>query len=143
MERAILERIKQNDQVTFGILKLPWTWNGQGFTQCYTMELPWLENQNDISCIPVGVYPLVPVFSQTFGNILWVQNVPGRSLIRVHAGNKTRHTHGCVLTGMETGTVKGEPFIFRSRDALRLIVNAVQDLYDGGEECELEVIENV
>lgn len=139
MERAILYRDIQDDLVTFGTLKLPWTWDGESMVQCRTMELPWRNNETNISCIPKGIYPLVPVYSNTFGHILWIQNVPGRSLIRIHAGNRPSHTHGCVLTGLATGTVKGDPFIFNSRDALRLIVNNIQALYDGGEECEIEV----
>jgi len=141
MERALLYRNFQNDRVTFGVLKLPWTWDGSSLVKCCTLELPWLNNQPNISCIPGGLYGLEPVYSTTFGHILAVSGIEGRSLVRVHAGNHTGHTHGCILTGKRTGTYQGRPFIFNSRDALRVIVSHVQALYDQGETCELEVLD--
>lgn len=134
MERAILHRNISNDEVTFGTLELPWSG-----VKCKTLELPWRDNAPNISCIPEGVYGLSPVYSNTFGSILAVTGIPDRSLVRVHAGNHVGHTHGCILTGKRIGRFKDRPFIFNSRDALRVVVSNVQALYDQGEECELEV----
>ncbi len=134
METATLIRDISNDAVTFGKLSLPWC-----DVECRTLELPWRDNANNVSCIPEGVYGLEPVYSRTFGHILAVLGVPDRSLVRVHAGNHTGHTHGCILTGKRIGTFQGRPFIFNSRDALRVIVSNVQALYGQGGECQLEV----
>lgn len=131
---AVLTRHIEIDEVTFGTLSLPWC-----NVTCKTLELPWRDNQPSVSCIPDGVYSLSPVYSRTFGHILAVQGVPGRSLIRVHAGNRARDTHGCILTGKSLGRVQGEPFIFNSRDALRVVVSNVQAVYDSGDDCQLEV----
>ena len=134
METAVLVRDQQTDEVTFGTLTLPWCG-----VECRTLELPWRDNQNSISCIPDGIYGLEPVYSRTFGHILSVRDVPSRSLVRVHAGNHTGHTHGCILTGKSIGSFRGRPFIFNSRDALRVVVSQVQALYDSGGQCRLEV----
>jgi len=134
MQMATLIRDMADAEVTFGVLSLPWC-----DVKIRTLELPWRDNANSVSCIPGGLYGLAPVYSRTFGHILAVRNVPERSLVRVHAGNHTGHTHGCILTGKRTGTFQGRPFIFNSRDALRVIVSNVQALYAQGGECQLEV----
>ena len=134
METATLIRDISNAEVTFGTLSLPWC-----DVECRTLELPWRDNASNVSCIPEGTYGLAPVYSRTFGHILAVRDVPDRALIRVHAGNHTGHTHGCILTGKRIGSLQSRPFIFNSRDALRVIVSNVQALYDQGGECQLEV----
>lgn len=134
VQSATLTRIEQNEDVTFGRLELPWCG-----VSCCTLELPWRDNQSNISCIPEGIYALTPVYSRTFGSILAVGGVPERTLVRVHSGNHTGHTHGCILTGKRTGSFQGRPFIFNSRDALRVVLSNVQALYDQGGECQLEV----
>jgi hypothetical protein len=76
--------------------------------KCRTLELPDLDNQRNISCIPEGHYDVSPVYSQTFGHIYGVEDVPNRSLIRIHQGNyagsinpRTGHSdiRGCILVG--------------------------------------------
>jgi hypothetical protein len=135
VQTATLTRTAMTDDVTFGKLSLPWC-----DVTCMTLELPWRDNASNISCIPEGIYDLSPVHSRTFGSILAVDGVPSRSLVRVHAGNHTGHTHGCILTGKRIGHLKGRPFIFNSRDALRVIVSQVRALYDSGDSCQLEVL---
>tara|TARA_R110002051_G_scaffold119351_1_gene192834 strand:+ start:1055 stop:1489 length:435 start_codon:yes stop_codon:yes gene_type:complete len=84
---------------------------------CRTLELPWLDNQTNISCIPEGHYDVDPVTSQTFGRIYAVNEVPGRSLIRIHQGNyagsinpRTGHSdiRGCILVGKEFVDISGD-----------------------------------
>tara|TARA_R110002167_G_scaffold181421_1_gene381717 strand:+ start:860 stop:1294 length:435 start_codon:yes stop_codon:yes gene_type:complete len=85
--------------------------------KCRTLELPWLDNQTNISCIPEGFYDTDPVYSQTFGSIYAVNDVPGRSLIRIHQGNyagsinpRTGHSdiRGCILVGKEFIDISGD-----------------------------------
>ena len=65
-----------------------------------TLEDPWRNNQPNVSCIPLGTYPVTLSFSQHFGRLMpEIQNVPGREFIRIHGGNTTADTHGCVLVG--------------------------------------------
>lgn len=85
--------------------------------KCRTLELPWLDNQTNISCIPEGHYDTDPIYSQTFGSIYAVNDVPGRSLIRIHQGNyagsinpRTGHSdiRGCILVGKEFIDISGD-----------------------------------
>lgn len=66
---------------------------------CYTLELPWKNNNTNISCIPTGVYHMVRRFSEKYGSHWWVQNVPDRNMILIHKGNYNTDTHGCILIG--------------------------------------------
>ena len=55
-----------------------------------------LENADYI--IPEGRYELALTMSPKFGVVLpLLENVPGRSGIRIHTGTKPEHSKGCVL----------------------------------------------
>lgn len=64
-----------------------------------TLELPYLDNKQSISCIPEGEYTCVPWRSNRFGNVIKVLDVPGRFDILFHSGNSPKDTHGCILVG--------------------------------------------
>ena len=64
---------------------------------CHTMELPWLKNNVNVSCIHGGVYQIKPVISEKFGNTYKITNVIGRTHILFHKGNTTHDTEGCIL----------------------------------------------
>lgn len=64
---------------------------------CFTIELPWRNNQRHISCIPEGVYPLALRFSERHHYHLQVKDVPGRSLILIHKANDAlKDLQGCI-----------------------------------------------
>ena len=79
-----------------------------GNFKCKTLELAWRDNANKISCIPEGVYTVVPRHSAKYGRHLHITNVPNRSFVLIHWGNyagsinpKTLQSdiRGCVLVG--------------------------------------------
>lgn len=64
---------------------------------CFTIELPWLQNQHNISCIPEGRYELRKRFVQKFGLHLLVVDVPERSWILIHpASDAKTQLKGCI-----------------------------------------------
>ncbi len=68
-----------------------------GKTICFTIELPWLQNQHNISCIPEGRYELRKRFVQKFGLHLLVVDVPERSWILIHpASDAKTQLKGCI-----------------------------------------------
>jgi hypothetical protein len=67
--------------------------------KCFTLELPDLNNQRRISCIPEGTYNLKLHNSPKFKQVYWVQDVPGRSEILIHSGNYVSQILGCILVG--------------------------------------------
>lgn len=76
---------------------------------CYTIELPWLNNAPNRSCIPEGTYVLRKRYSNKFRWHIIVMDVPGRSYILIHPANHAlRELKGCIapvylLTGPGTG----------------------------------------
>jgi len=69
--------------------------------ECKTLELPWLDNSKQISCIPAGTYQVRKHNSPTFGKVFHVTGVPGRSEILIHKGNFNKDTKGCILVGKD------------------------------------------
>lgn len=64
---------------------------------CYSIELPWLDNKQRVSCIPEGKYELTKRYSQRFGWHLLVNNVVNRSYILIHAYNDAlKESKGCI-----------------------------------------------
>lgn len=67
---------------------------------CAMLELPWRGNANDISSIPAGIYPVAFNMSPRFKERLWeIQQVPGRSGVRIHVANYARQLEGCLAPG--------------------------------------------
>ena len=56
----------------------------------FTIELPWIDNLKNKSCIPEGTYNLKARFSQKFNNHLILENVANRNLILIHPANNAR-----------------------------------------------------
>lgn len=67
--------------------------------KCCTLELAWLRNAVNISCIPSGIYKCKKIASTSLGECFEIQNVPNRTFIRGHAGNFTSDILGCILFG--------------------------------------------
>lgn len=76
---------------------------------CYSIELPWKNNQHRISCIPEGRYELTKRYSQRFGWHLLVNGVTERSYILIHAFNDAlKESKGCIApVSICTGEGKG------------------------------------
>jgi hypothetical protein len=66
---------------------------------CYTLELPWLWNQRNVSCIPNGRYFGRLRYDKADAWRIQLIGVRGRSGIQIHIGNYPRDTQGCVLVG--------------------------------------------
>jgi hypothetical protein len=106
---------------------------------CDTLELPWVDNQRNISCIPEGVYPVrlrLPRESASRDYLhLLIQDVPNRDLVLVHIGNKSSDSRGCVLVGLGSK----QDFVSNSRLAMDLLIKEILNL--GGENINL-IIKN-
>lgn len=70
-----------------------------GDFKCFTLELPWRDNETNVSSIPVGEYNFSFRSSSRNGWVLELQNVPDRTNIQIHSGNFIRNTKGCILVG--------------------------------------------
>jgi hypothetical protein len=98
-----------------------------GDKRFFTLELPWRDNQKNISCIPAGEYDVTIRISPRFGRVYWVLKVEGRTYILIHSGNwagdvskdLNTHTNGCILLGMKRGYLAGQRAVLMSRTAIR------------------------
>ena len=82
----------------------------------FTIELPWLENIRNKSCIPEATYILKARFSKKFNHHLVLENVDHRNLILMHPANHAKtELRGCIapvtyLTGIGKG-LKSKPLL--------------------------------
>lgn len=81
----------------------------EGFN-CKTLERPWRNNKNNISCIPKGEYLVKWTWSPKFMRYTYeLQRVPNRTGIRIHKGNYFFSVEGCILLGDKYGDLNGDP----------------------------------
>lgn len=86
---ALIRDIK-GDKAILGKLYL------NGAIVCYTLE-------NAAKAIPTGVYLVQNSMSPKFKRelpLLWNSNVPASRGIRIHVGNTSKSSSGCILVGM-------------------------------------------
>ncbi len=104
---------------------------------CFTIELPWKDNQRNISCIPEGCYEVVPRFSRRFKNHLHVLNVTGRSLILIHPANDAlRDLEGCIAPVSQlSGIGKG----WSSKVALGKLLSICHQAYERKQNIHLTI----
>ncbi|WP_209391140.1 MULTISPECIES: DUF5675 family protein [unclassified Chryseobacterium] len=83
---------------------------------CRTIELPWRDNQRQISCIPEGKYRMAKRYSHKFGWHLEIVDVKDRNQILVHpANNAAKELKGCIapvthISGAGMGTLSRQAF---------------------------------
>ena len=121
-----LIRTTPNDFAIFGLLTV------DGQSSIYTLERQGVQ-------IPLGTYPIEITASQDLtcrcpdGKISHLlpllDNVPGRSAIRIHGGNWPRDSEGCILVGLQ----KGAGMIMQSQAALTPLVAQIRQALDSGD----------
>lgn len=121
MRQATLTRLDQGDQGTFGRLVAD-----SGLT-LYTGELPWRDNQPELSCIPTGVYTVVWTYSNAFRRFMYlITGVEKRAGCRVHPANfmgdvtkgYRAQLHGCIVLGERLGIMGGQKAVLIAAPAV-------------------------
>lgn len=95
---------------------------------CNTIELPWLRNQRNISCIPEGRYELKKRVTKKRGQHILVVNVKGRDGILIHpANNALKELRGCIapVTTL-TGPGKGSQSRLANERLKALVLEALE-----------------
>ena len=111
MNKITLTRIRSEDNHTVGILEAV----GEKF---YTLEKPWKENEQNVSCVPAGFYEFGPFDGNKYKKVWEIKDVPDRSFILLHAGNIVEHTQGCVLVGLGLHTDTKGTSVVESKAAI-------------------------
>lgn len=89
----------------------------EGKVICNTIELPWMNNETKVSCIPEGKYFIRKRFSKKFKWHLELIEVKNRSLILFHpANNALKELNGCIapvtkISGAGLGLLSRKAFI--------------------------------
>lgn len=95
---------------------------------CNTIELPWLQNQRNVSCIPEGRYELRMRATAKRGKHLLVLNVKGRDGILIHPANDaSKELRGCIapVTTL-TGPGKGSQSRLANEKLKALVLEALE-----------------
>ena len=95
-------------------------------TTFFTGELPWDNNKNRTSSIPVGTYICKWILSPKHGHCYQVTNVPNRDMIEIHSANfmgdvsqgKISQLLGCIALGLNIGPLEGQQAVLQSKVAI-------------------------
>lgn len=126
-----LIRVSLTDAATFGVLL------SGGVPFAVTLELPWKNNQNSISCIPAAVYTCKRFHSEKHPNTFQVMNVPGREAILFHIANRVRDLKGCIGVAEKFEPLDGELAVQESSQGFAEFLR----ITDGFDEFELEIVD--
>jgi hypothetical protein len=129
----VLRRTQQLANCTLGQMTL------DDGTLIYSLELPWKDNQKDVSCVPLGTYKLIPYTSPKHDSTWYLENeelgVGGagaqRSFCEIHSANWVSQLEGCIALGLEDAPMynpqEGEivPAVEQSALAINRIKNVL------------------
>ena len=107
--KAVITRDKLQEAQTLGTLVLKDD-EGNKLFSCKTLELPWLDNKRNESCIPLGDYKVAPRQSARYNKHYHIQDVPGRSFVLIHIGNFNTQTKGCILVGEKLADINADGY---------------------------------
>ena len=94
--------------------------------ECYTLEDVVRKGAkvNGQTAIPTGTYNLIINHSNRFNRDLpLLENVPNFTGVRIHSGNTSANTEGCILVGT---TWSGKDFIGNSRVAFNKLFDKLK-----------------
>lgn len=88
------------------------------------------------TAIPRGTYKIVIDYSNRFKRSLpRLLNVPGFEGIRIHSGNTSADTEGCILVGLS----RSGSSITESRAAFNVLFAKLKEAFETGEQITIEV----
>jgi hypothetical protein len=122
--KLVLKRFEYANTYTIGKLYI------DGIYQCYTLEDvvrkgPKIDGK---TAIPAGTYSVIIDHSNRFNRDLpHILDVPEFTGVRIHSGNTSEQTEGCLLVGT---TWEGKDFIGNSKLAFEALFKKLQGAKD-------------
>ena len=99
MKTIKIVRDWQDDNQTLGKCTI-YDENNKPIFSSVSLERGWRGNQKNISCVPLGRYPLLLEYSHRFKMDLWeLKNVPNRLECKFHSSNFWFQLNGCIALG--------------------------------------------
>ena len=101
--------------------------------QFFTLELPYLNNEQNISAIHPGLYKAKKYLSPKFQReVILLEGVPNRSWIEFHTGNYTSQIEGCILPGdgIKYLNSDGIPDVTNSTKTLDKLLSMLPDEFE-------------
>lgn len=124
MKTLNITRWKMSD-CTLGILTY-------GEFKCFTLELPWKNNERNISCIPAAeAYIGKKHKSPLNGDCIAINNVLNRTHIQIHSANFIRQLRGCIAVGDSIKFLDGNniPDVTNSRNTLKALLAVLPETF--------------
>jgi hypothetical protein len=113
---------------------------------CYTLEDKVREIPNKPvsewkkireTAIPYGIYKLILDLSTRFKKIMpHILNVPGFEGVRIHSGNTSLDTEGCLLVG----STKSADFVGNSKTTFTALFTKLETAFNNKEEITIEYV---
>lgn len=125
MKRVYIERDAISDNAVVSTVSSP----DEPEINLHGLERSWLHNRSNISCIPDGVYALLPWTSPKYGEVFsfcggsvtpFSEDVPdhaGRWGNLIHPANYWNQLQGCLALGMKRGEKDGDLCVWSSKQA--------------------------
>lgn len=129
--KVCIERTKYGEHQTEGQLYVYDDLGNLKF-HCFTLELPWKNNEKRVSCIPTGVYKTIRHHSPKFKKSFWIKDVPDRSEILIHSANFVRQLLGCIAVGSGHIDIDGDGHldVTSSRATIEKLWKVLPDEFD-------------
>jgi hypothetical protein len=109
--------------------------------ECFTVEdRPRDKKVYGVTGIPKGIYNVIVSVSTRFGKRLpEVLNVPGFKGIRIHAGNSSKDTEGCIIVGSINDRIDDD-WVGGSKIAMARLLPKIEDALAVKEKVTLEIV---
>lgn len=117
---SIFRDEEHSDKAYTGILYITSQFHDVLF-KAHTLERAWLQNKNNVSCVPAGRYPIEYEYSARFGKKLWeLKGVTSRAEVKFHAANFWYNLEGCIALGSGIGSINddGIPDLLNSKKTM-------------------------
>lgn len=92
------------------------------------------------TAIPRGEYEVIISYSNRFKReLIEILNVPGFTGIRIHSGNSSKDTEGCIIVG-STNKQDDDNWVGGSRVAYNTLHDKIKEALDRNEDVSIEII---
>ena len=108
--KVVISRNDQDKNQTTGTCEV-FNENSKSVFKSKSLERGWRNNEQNVSCIPLGEYPLVLEYSNRFKQDLWeIKQVDNRSECKFHAANYWHQLNGCIALGEKLTDINNDNY---------------------------------